>query len=129
MADEISYFADPSGVQVTDKRVTIGNVTYAVANITSVSTVAENPSRLGPKLAVVIGFAIVVDQIFHKALGPALLGAFVLALGYFWYRGAKPVWQLRIASASGEITPLQSANRQWISAIAQAINEAIIHRV
>lgn len=128
MADEITYYADQSGVRVTDKSVIIGNTTYSIANITSVSTATVSPSRVGPMSTMVVGFAILVDQIFHRALGPALLGAIVLALGYFWYRRGKPVWHLRIASASGETNPLYSVDQEWISGIAHAINEALIHR-
>jgi hypothetical protein len=128
MADEIIFYADQSGVRVTDKSVIIGNTTYSLADITSVSTAAVNPSRAGPMIVMVVGFAVLSDQIFHKAFGPALFGAIVLVCGYFWYRGAKPVWHLRIASVSGQTTPLHSLNQRWISDIAQAINEAIIHR-
>jgi hypothetical protein len=59
--------------------------------------------------------------------GFAFIGVLLLVLGVVWYRGCKPKWHLRIASASGETTPLQSTDQQWISGIAQAINEAMIH--
>src|SRR6266403_2417231 len=38
-------------------------------------------------------------------------------VGYFWYRGRKRLWHLHIASASGETTPPQSVNSQWITSI------------
>ena len=38
MAEETSYYSDQNGVRVTDKRVIVNNITYAMANITSVST-------------------------------------------------------------------------------------------
>ncbi len=127
MADEVSYYSDQSGVRVSDKRVIIGNTTYSMANITSVSTRVDKPSMVGPILVIAIGLFLFVSSISQQS-GAALIGAIIAGLGYFWYRGRKPVWHLHIASASGETTPLQSINGQWISSIAQAINEAIIHR-
>ncbi len=127
MADEVSYYSDQNGVRVSDKRVIIGNTTYSMANITSVSTKVERPSMMGPILMIAIGLFLFVSGISQQS-GVALIGAIVAGLGYFWYRGRKPVWHLQIASASGETTPLHSVNGQWISSIAQAINEAIIHR-
>jgi hypothetical protein len=128
MADEISYYSDQSGVRVTDKRVIIASTTYSMANITSVSTTIEKPSMLGPILIMAIGVLMFLGGFGNQNYGSSFFGAIVAALGYFWYRGRKPIWHLRIASASGEATPLQSNNQQWIASIAQAINEAIIHR-
>jgi len=128
MADEISYYSDQSGVRVTDKRVIIGSTTYSMANITSVSTTVENPSKLGPVIFMAVGCLFILYGLGNKEFGGAVVGAVFGAVGYFWFRGIKPIWHLRIASASGENTPLNSINQQWISSIAQAINEAIIHR-
>ena len=128
MADETSYYSDQNGVRVTDKRVIIGSTTYSMANITSVSTKLEHPSKLGPGVFFLIGFFFVLGGLGNKSFGVVIIGAVVILLGYFWLRGIKPIWHLRIASASGENTPLQSINQQWIASIAQAINEAIIHR-
>jgi len=128
MADEISYYSDQSGVRVTDKRVIIASTTYSMANITSVSTTVENPSMLGPILFMGIGVLMFLGGLGNRSFGMSLFGAVFAAIGYFWYRGRKPIWHLRIASASGETTPLNSINQQWITSIAQAINEAIIHR-
>jgi hypothetical protein len=128
MAEETSYYSDQNGVRVTDKRVIFGSTTYSMANITSVSTKVEHPSKMWPILFMVIGGFVALMSLVNKAFGGILVGGIFGALGYFWFRGIKPIWHLRIASASGENTPLQSINQQWIASIAQAINEAIIHR-
>jgi len=128
MADETSYYSDQNGVRVTDKRVIIGSTTYSMANITSVSTKVEHPSKMWPVLFMLVGGFFVLGGLGNKAFGSALFGAILAIVGYFWFRGIKAIWHLRIASASGEATPLNSINQQWISSIAQAINEAIIHR-
>jgi hypothetical protein len=128
MAEETSYYSDQNGVRVTDKRVIIGSTTYSMANITSVSTKVEHPSKIGPILIIAIGVLFVMTSLAGRSVGGVLVAGIFIALGYFWFRGVKPIWHLRIASASGENTPLQSVNQQWIASVAQAINEAIIHR-
>ncbi len=128
MAEETTYYSDQSGVRVTDKRVIVNNVTYAMANITSVSTTVEKPGLKGPILFMVIGAFFLLAGLSNNSGGEAIFGGIVAAIGYFWFRGCKPIWHLRIASASGETTPLKSVNQQWIERIVQAINEAMIHR-
>lgn len=129
MAEEISFYSDQSGVRVTDKRVILGNTTYSLANITSVSTSVEKPSLIGPILFIVIGLLVLVGGLGGRgSAGIVVFGAVVAGFGVIWYRGCKPVWHLRISSASGEATPLKSTNQQWIAGISRAINEAIIHR-
>jgi hypothetical protein len=128
MAEEISYYSDQSGVRVSDKRVIIGNTTYSMANITSVTTEVEVPGVLLYYLIMVVGALLLIGVFAHKSAGAAIFGGVVAAVGYFGKRGAKPTWHLRISSASGETTPLKSNDGRWISNIARAINEAIIHR-
>ena len=129
MTEENSYYSDKSGVRVTDKRVIIGNTTYSMANITSVSSSVVHPNLGGPVLTIVIGVLLSLAGLRGRgSVGQILLGLIVGVMGYFWYRGCKPTWHLRIASASGETTPLSSANQEWIDGIARAINEAMIHR-
>lgn len=128
MSEEISFYSDQRGVRVTDKRVILGNTTYSLANITSVSTSVERPSLTGPILSIVIGCLLLIAGASGRSGGAAAIGALVILFGVVWYRGCKPVWQLRIASASGESSPLRSTNQEWITSITRAINEAIIHR-
>jgi len=128
MAEETSFYSDESGVRVTDKRIIVGNTTYSLANITSVSTSVEKPSLRGPFLTTVIGIVLLLSGLGRKSAGAAVVGVLAVLLGIVWYRGCKPIWHLRIASASGESTPLQSTSQEWIGNICRAINEAIIHR-
>lgn len=90
MAEETSFYSDQSGVRVTDKRVIIGNTTYSLANVTSVSTKVERPGLTGPILVIVIGILLLVSGLGGKSPGTGFLGALVAAFGYFWYRGSKP---------------------------------------
>jgi|ERR1700735_1741205 len=129
MAEETSFYSDNSGVRVTDKRVILKDTTYALANIASVSTNVEDPSLTGPIITIVLGLILLFGGFSgHGTGGYVIVGLVAIGLGVVWWKGCKPIWHLRIASASGEATPLKSTNKQWIASIAQAINEAIIHR-
>ena len=129
MAEEITFYTDQASVRVTDKRVIAGSTTYALANITSVSTAVESPSYTGPLLFLAVGAVALIEGVATKSTGTTTFAVLILALGCFWWRGLKPTWHLRIASASGESSPVKSHNQQWIAGIAQAIKKAMIHRV
>lgn len=129
LAEEVSFYSDERGVRVTDKRVIVENTTYSLANITSVATRREEASATGPFLFMAIGGVLLIGGLTSRSGSAADIGGAVVGLiGYFWYRGLKPTWHLRIASASGESTPLSSLNQKWIESISHAINEAIVHR-
>ncbi|HYB60663.1 MAG TPA: DUF6232 family protein [Methylomirabilota bacterium] len=123
MAEETTFYSDQQGVRVTDKRVIFRTTTYALANITSVSTDRTAPSYAGPLLL----FLIAAVALFVRG-GGILLAIVSAVLGVFWWRKLRPTWHLHIKSASGESSPIQSGDEKRIASIAQAINEAIIHR-
>ena len=128
MAEEVSFYTDQSGVSVSDKRLIIGNTTYSMANIGSVSTEVEHPSKAGPVFIVISGLVLLAIGINQESAVLGMFGAFLAVAGFFGYRSVKPIWHLRIVSTSGETTPLKSENGEWISGIVQAVNKAIIHR-
>ncbi len=128
MTEEISFYSDNSGVRVTNTRVIIRNVTYAMANIASVRSEVTKPSLVGPLVAILLGVVFVLGGIGGRSSAGAVFGGILVLPGIVWWRGIKPIWHLRISSASGESTPLSSTNQSWVESIAHAINEAIIHR-
>jgi hypothetical protein len=73
MAEETSYYSDQNGVRVTDKRVIIGSTTYSMANITSVSTKVEHPSKIGPILIIAIGVLFVMTSLAGRSFGGVLV--------------------------------------------------------
>lgn len=128
MPDETTYYTDTKGIHVTDKRVIVRNKTYATANIASIATEVE-PAEVGaPLFVIVLGTFVSIGGLATRLTYALLFGLAILAVGIAWYRDCKPTWHLRIASTSGESTPLKSVDKKWVEAIAHAINEAIIHR-
>jgi Family of unknown function (DUF6232) len=128
MAEETTFYADQKNVRVTDKRVILGTTTYALANITSVSTSVESPSYVGPILIFLVAAASLFGGLTTQSGAMWFIAALLVAVGALWFRSLKPTWHLRIASASGETSPLESQDQKHIDDVARAINEAIIHR-
>jgi len=129
MADEVTYYSDAtSHVYVTDKRLMVDSTTYSMANITSVSTKVVARSRAGYVVLGAIGLILAIVALSHWAFPGVFFGGFLAAVSYFGYLGTKPEWHLCVVSASGEATPMHSRDQAKIRNIANAMNEAIVHR-
>ncbi len=128
MVEETTYFSDDTGIRVTSSRVIIGNTTYSLANITSVSRTINNPSRVGPFVFIVTGVLILVASLSGESFGLSIIGAILAGLGTIAWRGLRPTYHLRIRSASGDSIALTSENKDRIDQVVRAINEAIIQR-
>lgn len=126
--EEINFYSDNTGVRVTSSRLIIGQTTYAMLNITSVSCAAQLPSRIGPLFFLLIGALCLIGGIGGSEAALIGWGVFLLAIGGLWWKLQKTNYHLRIASASGEANAVSSQDKQRIESIVQAVNEAIIGR-
>jgi hypothetical protein len=125
---EIGFYCE-NGVRVTSTRLLVGSTTYAMANITSVRTSVAQPSRKGPLLVILVGLVLLlIAANSHAMAGMAFVSALIIAGGIFWWTSQKAIYAVRIASSSGESSPITSVNEERIDRIVQAINEAIVHR-
>ena len=112
---------------VTTNRVSIQGTTYALRNITSVKMEATKP---GFGCAVVpIAFG-VIALVVSIARGEFFLATFIggapLAVGVFLQFTRKPIFHVRISSASGEAKALSSQDQVYIERIVKSINAAIV---
>ena len=117
-------------IRITTTRVVIRNKTYAMSNITSVSMQRRKSRNCLASSLLMIGLLALLSGLVSIADGTYpwtwfILSAFLIGAAIFLYR---PVYELRLASASGEISALQSTKEDVIQEIAGAINEAIIRR-
>jgi hypothetical protein len=127
--DEINFYSDDGGVRVTSSRLIIGQTTYAMLNITSVSCAAQPPSRIGPLFFLIIGALSLVGGLTASQMGGlAGYGVALFAIGGLWWKMQKTKYHLRIASASGEANAVTSKDKRRVDGIIQAVNEAIIGR-
>ncbi len=119
-------FYENGAIRVTSSRLIIANVTYALANIASVSTSVKHPSRFWPIVFILGGVMwgmvdFMTSQVPYFALGAIVVGILILS-------GQKTEYGIRVSSSSGESTPLESKNRALIEGIVTAVNDAIVHR-
>jgi len=129
MAPEVTFYSDEGGVRVTNSRLIIGPVTYAMLNVTSVSRAFTKPNRIGPALLLGIGaICLVASFSGHFESAPFVWGLVLTGLGALIWKLQKTKYHLRIASASGEANAVTSVNADQIDKIVQAVNEAMIKR-
>ena len=124
---EATFYTDEQGVRVTNTRLIVGSTTYSMSNITSVSRSIKKPSYTGPIFLCFFGIVFIALGL-EQATGFAVFGVVLFIAGGLWWKGLKTEYGLRIASSSGESTPIISHNCDRIDKIVHAVNEAIISR-
>ena len=131
---------DEGGVRITDKRVILGNETYALENIRSVSmTYSDNQGGMLPILIAVAGSSIGFCALFFSLgedglrwglfLAGGIIAVTAIGLGAMASLGAEPTYYVRVRSSSGEANVLQSKNKAQVARIVQAIDKALVSRV
>jgi hypothetical protein len=128
MSEGAIFYSDTKGIRVTDRGVTLDNITYAFQNFTSIASSIERPSRVGPLLVIAVGASFFVEGITRPSFDVAVLAAIVTAVGAFWFKESKPVYSLDLSIVSGERAPILRGSEEWTTAVAVAINEAIARR-
>lgn len=124
---ETTFYSDDRGVRVTNARLVVGQTTYAMGNVTSVST---RTNYLWTIVVLVVGLILVVVGL-ASGTGPqrggfGLLGALLLLVGALAV--ARPARHLRISTSAGEVSALSSRKKEYVESVAHAIQEAMIHR-
>lgn len=126
----LNFKLDGKQIKITHARAIIGNATYAISNISSVSLTKEKrrKSNFFQNLLVVVG---VVAVIFGIAVPDYALTAIpvgvILGVAGVLFRNKAP-YTIQIGSSSGDHPILMSTNKKKIKKIIEAINVAIIRR-
>lgn len=118
---EEKTFFEYDDVKVTNSRFITGSQTFAMSNVTSVKALTEKPKRLGGILVLVVGLAIAANSEF--AVGGAI--AAVAAL-YLYLQ--KTTYHVMLNTSGGETSALKTFQKEYISKVVAALNEAIVHR-
>jgi len=129
MAGEISVYQD-TNIQVTNLRAILQGKTYAMANITSVSMYTQPGNSTPGMIVAVLGALLLLVGLADADMrGCALVfGLGMLVGGIAIAASARNIYWVRIGSASGETNALSSRDREYITRIVGAMNEAIILR-
>ncbi len=119
-------------VTVTTARVICGGTTYALRNITSVK-MAHTPANTNAAAAIMSLGAIMLSfgvSLLRGNLGGTFLfliiGIPLLVVGWRQRKQAKPDYHLAMASSSGEVQAFTSKDREQVTSIVAAVNEAIV---
>lgn len=130
MGEKILYdapYEDIGNIVVSDTRLVIGNTTYSMSNITSVSIIRIPPNRgFGILLAVLGVFAAGFSTIADYADATWGIGLFIL--GLIIAAKAKGRYSMRMGSAGGERNALWSSRRKDIEPVVKAIEKAMVMR-
>jgi len=119
MAEEKVFF-EAGDVKVTSSRFITFGKTQALSGITSVSTHYISPSRVGPIVLAVVGL---ICFAFSWIVAIILVAAAVL-----WWISQKTIYFVRLESAAGTTDALSSKDKDFIFQVADALNDAIVHR-
>lgn len=117
--DEQVFF-ECKDVKVTNARFISGGQTFAMSNITSVKAREEKPSRFGGIVILLFGLGVMVQAI---AFGVVIAG---LAAWYLYQQ--KTVFHVMLSTSGGEKSALTTLQREYLTQIVTALNNAIVHR-
>jgi len=127
MAEETIFLQD-GDITITNARAVLGSKTYAMANITSVST-GVIPAKRGVGIFIaILGGVIMISGFAGHSSGWGIFGILILAAGIGAAYSQKDSFVVKIGSSSGESDALSSTNKEKVQKIVSAINEAIIKR-
>lgn len=118
MAEQVFY--SDSNVSVTNARLVIFGKTHAMAGITAVSILREDPSRTLPIVLIIIGLICFAFSWIAAVI--------LIALGVWIWISQKPIYHLVLESASGSQSAFSSKDFGYISEVETAINDAIVAR-
>lgn len=127
MRSEITYYSD-EGVRITSNRAIFFNTTYAMSNISSVTTAKKAPSRMAPILMIIVSIILTIVGFYGDILPLVIVGLILVVVGVLWFYFSSSVYHLLIRSAAGEVSVISSKDQKYIAQIANAINEAFIDR-
>lgn len=121
---EEKVFYEKGSVKITDSRFIVGNVTYVLANITSVSKGKSNIdvwiARIWAFILIAIGVAVLSDRQFMA------ISLFFIVPGVLILYFTKLKYIVSLATASGAVMAYTSKNEEEIDTIVKELNNAFI---
>lgn len=120
------------GIVVTSTRVIVGPQTFAVQGITSVAK-TRLPFRMRagsvPVGLIIGGVFIALLGVSSSTTAGTVLGLLFLVIGILLVLPSlRPTFAVVLRTASGEVTACESTDKDLLSGVADAINQAIVLR-
>lgn len=118
------FFYRDLTVSVTQSRYIVGDKTYALHNISSVTISKIKESRFNARVVIITGvIAFFIPNDFQ-----IMIGGLLLAIGIIWHINIRDSFTVRISTNSGETDSIISSDEDYIKKIVSALNQAIINR-
>ena len=116
-----TVFFQHGNVTVTNTRFIVPGQTYAMSNVTSIKHLEKAPSRALGVIVAIIGILILFAHAW-------LFGLIAIVLGAFLAWNAKGEYDVLLHTASGEVRAFRSPNRDLVTQIVAALNQAVVFR-
>jgi hypothetical protein len=113
-------FLEHEGLRVTSTSFEANGQTFAMSNVTSVTTAKRAPNRVWPFLLLVAGVAGVA---YNPLLGLPAAAAALCAL--FWQ---KTTYHVILHTPAGDTKAFSTHQKGQVSKVASALNEALLYR-
>jgi hypothetical protein len=113
------FFFNHEGVIVTNSRFVSGNQTYAMSNITSVTSFENKPSYASNIFVFLIGLAALA---IYPVVGLICFVAACVTIN------KKSSFHIMLSTSGGEVSALESNDKKYIEKVVVALNQAIIAR-
>jgi hypothetical protein len=117
--DEKIYF-EYEDVKITNTRFITGGQTFAMSNVTSVKAFEQKPSRTGGIVVLLIGLVVAANYIF--------VGLLIAAAAAVYLYMQKTMFHVMLSTAGGETSALKTNQKDYLTKVVGALNEAIVHR-
>lgn len=124
VGEKIFYSTPDNAVRITNSRAIIGGKTYAMSNITSVYVAQKKINIVLVVILAIIG----LGSLALIGQSPIVTIVILLVCALCIYFLVRPAYAMKLGSASGEAEALVSRNKGQIEQIANAMNDAIVHR-
>ncbi|MEO8278007.1 MAG: DUF6232 family protein [Thermoanaerobaculia bacterium] len=136
MADAVEkVFFERGAVRVTNSRFQVESQTYAMSAVNSVNFLKEPASMAGAGCLLAFGAFVLLGGLVSFSTGAKGAGAFALlfggaavALGIMIARSLKHTYIVLLRTSNGEVKALRSKDSEYINAVVQALNDAIVAR-
>jgi hypothetical protein len=115
---------DEGGVKVTDTHFEVPGASYPLREIESVARDRVPPASTGPILMIVCGILCLLAVTGNSPFVGAVVGVGLLAGAAGWWMKKKPAFTVCLRTASGEVTPIESQDEQFVGRVAAALEAA-----
>jgi hypothetical protein len=128
---EISFYQDLN-VNVTNLRVIFGPRVFILSGLTSVRVAENTPQRAGPAIFMALGIFVLlaaISELKDAVVSLNLVIALACISGsLIWFFLQKSTYSVKLGTYGGEVDGFTSVDANYITALAYAINQALIYR-